>query len=426
MPRFLWTQKQDFGPKPRTGHAMAFDAGRGKVILFGGDSLKSKFGDTWEWDGEFWTQMSDMGPAPRIDHAMAYNADKAGTIIFGGTSADDKQLGDTWNWDGEAWTQLSNSGPEPRSGHAMVYNTADNTILLFGGQASTLEVLGDTWQFDGEAWTQLEETGPSSRKFHSMAYDTVRGRVVLFGGTTNDSSLGDTWEWNGSAWIQTADFGPAGCLSSAIVFTNTRATLYGGISSISANPAPPPVIFDNSWDWDGKHWTQRQDIGPGARWGHAMSFDSKRSCIVLFGGLPVFGTANLFESVLGDTWEHTDVSAPVVPPSAITIVSLNINPNTLLLGQPVNVVVTVTLSDIITEATVPISVFSLPKRIADMQPTPPNTQPTLLGSILVQVNSSTGEIQFPSAGIAETAVIFVPQLGDPQTLISEILTVINA
>ena len=43
--KLLWTQKQDIGPTPRMGHAMAFDAARGRTVLFGGDG----FGDTCDW-----------------------------------------------------------------------------------------------------------------------------------------------------------------------------------------------------------------------------------------------------------------------------------------------------------------------------------------------------------------------------------------
>src|SRR6478609_11171120 len=47
-------------------------------------------------------------------------------------------------------------------------------------------------------------------------------------------------------------------------------------------------------------WTQKEDIGPSARFGHAMAYDSVRSRTVLFGG-------TLFAGDLGgdinDTWE---------------------------------------------------------------------------------------------------------------------------
>jgi hypothetical protein len=50
------------------------------------------------------------------------------------------------------------------------------------------------------------------------------------------------------------------------------------------------------WSFDGTHWTQVQDIGPAPRSAHAVTFDSTRGAVVLFGGDG--GT------LLGDTWEH--------------------------------------------------------------------------------------------------------------------------
>jgi hypothetical protein len=70
----------------------------------------------------------------------------------------------------------------------------------------------------------------------------------------------------------------------------------------------------DTWEFDGKHWTQRQDIGPGPRSAHSMAFDIVRSRIVLFGGAAA-GT-----TILGDTWEHPEVQPP------LSVASLQIFP----------------------------------------------------------------------------------------------------
>jgi hypothetical protein len=337
MPGYFWTQKQDFGPKARVGHSVAYDSDRKQTILFGGDSMNNQlFNDTWEWDGNYWTQMSDIGVSARRDHAMAYDATRQKTTIFGGTD-NNKKFGDTWIWDGEDWTQISNSGPQPRSGHGLVYNNATKTIILFGGESAT-GVLGDTWEFDGTEWTQKDDSGPSARKFHVMCYDSSRDRLVLFGGTENLSGLGDTWEWDGTAWTQTADFGPTPCLKSAMVFTNSHSTLFGGINSIDTTLQTFDLI-NNSWEWDGKHWTQKQDIGPGSRCGHSVVFDTNRKTIVLFGGESNFvagDQANEQNDVLADTWEHVDTEVPSsTQQNNISIVSFVLNPDFIAASQVV-------------------------------------------------------------------------------------------
>ncbi len=60
MAKLLWTQKQDIGPRPRLGHAMAYDSTRQRIVLFGGRLVGTRFGDTWEWDGANWTQVQDI------------------------------------------------------------------------------------------------------------------------------------------------------------------------------------------------------------------------------------------------------------------------------------------------------------------------------------------------------------------------------
>jgi hypothetical protein len=58
--RWLWTQKEDIGPSPRYGHAMAYEAARQRVVLFGGSGGSSALlNDTWGWDGVAWTQVAD-------------------------------------------------------------------------------------------------------------------------------------------------------------------------------------------------------------------------------------------------------------------------------------------------------------------------------------------------------------------------------
>jgi hypothetical protein len=87
-----------------------------------------------------------------------------------------------------------------------------------------------------------------------------------------------------------------------MVFNGTAAALFGGAAGLLLTN-PLSSVFGLSWEWDGKHWTARQDMGPGPRVFQAMAFDTTRSRAVLFGGL----TAPLVAGgrVLGDTWEQT-------------------------------------------------------------------------------------------------------------------------
>jgi len=101
LARLLWTQKHDFGPSARSGHAMAFAPDRACVVLFGGLAPVSgspttvPAGDTWEWDGENWTQVDDMGPSARQDSAVAYDRNRDRLVLFCGLTANGPS-GETW------------------------------------------------------------------------------------------------------------------------------------------------------------------------------------------------------------------------------------------------------------------------------------------------------------------------------------------
>jgi hypothetical protein len=175
-----------------------------------------------------------------------------------------------------------------------------------------------------------------------MAFDATRGRVVLFGGSGGASVLGDTWEWDGTVWTQTSAFGPPACMKATLVHTGRRALLFGGVTGLIGTTE----VFGQSWEWDGRHWTARQDLGPGARWGHAMAFDTPRGRGVLFGGTATPAGAGT-EIALGDTWEQFEQGAqtpppPPPPPPDVTVASVAVVRDGRAEGLPI--VVEATLS----------------------------------------------------------------------------------
>jgi hypothetical protein len=86
---------------------------------------------------------------------------------------------------------------------------------------------------------------------------------------------------------------------------NTVLLFGGGIATSS-----PIVPFGGTWQWDGQHWTERQNMGPPARMAAGLAFDSTRNRYVLFGGAgtPPSGATDF--PFLGDTWETFDPAAP--------------------------------------------------------------------------------------------------------------------
>ena len=89
-------------PTARTAHAMAYDAARGRVVLFGG-STGVGGNNTWEWDGSQWLEQTSATPPPdpRSGHAMAYDAVRSQIVSFDGGSGLP---------DDETWTRQYSNG----------------------------------------------------------------------------------------------------------------------------------------------------------------------------------------------------------------------------------------------------------------------------------------------------------------------------
>ena len=291
-------------PAGRLSHAMAYDAARQRVVLFGGGSGGTSFTGTWEWDGTIWTAAQpSTQPPERFSHTLAYDAARQRVVLFGGIGSSRTALADTWEWDGTNWSARSSATrPTVRYGHAMAFDAARRVVVVFGGKVSPglpFELyLSDTWAWDGSSWGLLApEVGPTHRSGAAMVYDAARARAVVFGGVTGLSGLGETWEWQAHRW--TRRFPPASPsprTEHGMAYDGARqhTVLFGGRLVL------PSLIFGDTWEWDGTSWAQLSpSTAPSARSGHAMVYDARRQRVVLFGG----ATSLLPRIDLADTWE---------------------------------------------------------------------------------------------------------------------------
>ena len=282
-------------PAGRAYSPLAYDANRGRVVLFGGYAYGSLYGDTWEWNGNTWLSPTVVNPpSPRYGHSFAF-AQSNSCVLFGGnTSTGTSPSSQTWLWNGTTWTlQAPPQSPSARWYHATAHDPIRGQLVLYGGWDGN-NSLADTWLWNGATWTQASANGPGPRHLHSMTFDVSRGRVVLFGGNRSLTGspldiLSDVWEWDGTAWSQVHATMPRSRDSSQGTFhagttAATRHTLvYGG----RIGPYPPSNVMDDTWLWDGVTWTkQTLASSPPARSYSAITFDPLRSESVLFGGWP--------------------------------------------------------------------------------------------------------------------------------------------
>ena len=133
-----WTERVVTGavPNPRYGATMVWDSDRKRVVLFGGfcsdlqTSAAARCNDIWEWDGSgggTWTDRTPAGtkPAPRMYHEAVYDAGRKKMVVFGGytgtgAATTGTWVDETWEWDGTGatgvWTKVT-----PASGNSIPY-----------------------------------------------------------------------------------------------------------------------------------------------------------------------------------------------------------------------------------------------------------------------------------------------------------------
>lgn len=229
-------------PAARGQHAMAYDAARQQVVLFGG--FNSNFGglnDTWVYScaTHTWTQKFPANsPSARHAHAMAYDPNSQLVVLYGGSST----LNDTWTWDGTNWAQVAGANqPGIRYEHAMAFD--GTRVILFGGSKNAGQADNDTWDLTLTSpsvgtWTMIAPngSGPNKRQRHAMAYSPNCQKVILFGGNTDIATYSnDTWEWRRAtlSWCQTSVTTPPSPVRQypAMAYDGKGALMYGGLNS---------------------------------------------------------------------------------------------------------------------------------------------------------------------------------------------------
>jgi len=96
-----WTEQSPAtSPAPRNGPALAYDPGLRAVVLFGGAvgaCCYDNLNDTWTWNGVNWTEIYPTGTLPQARNApaIAYDALRKVVLMFGGASSG-PVLDDSW------------------------------------------------------------------------------------------------------------------------------------------------------------------------------------------------------------------------------------------------------------------------------------------------------------------------------------------
>lgn len=191
------------GPRPRYGAASAFDAAARTLLISHGFTNDGRFDDTWGIAGgaAAWQELSPTGGARPIRRCLVrgtYDAGRERLLIFGGQSNEAPFHGDLWALDraSGAWRELP-PGPAPRNLYALA-QPGDAPYFIIAGGATAEGDSNDVWLFDlaGESWREMTPQGepPAPRHGHDATWLAGRGSMLMFGGQAGGSHSDELWE----------------------------------------------------------------------------------------------------------------------------------------------------------------------------------------------------------------------------------------
>jgi Galactose oxidase, central domain len=151
---------------------------------------------------------------------------------------------------------------------------------------------------------------PSARTDSRMVFDPSSGHIVLFGGSTEFDlgtnhayDLDDTWEWTGARWVELYPSpAPPGRSGHAMTYDTARSQvlMFGGRTGGSS-------YLNDTWVYKAGVWTKvPTPSAPSPRRYAAAAYDPLRDRTVLYGGSTTAIPPNAFLAVttnVYDTWE---------------------------------------------------------------------------------------------------------------------------
>ena len=322
-----------------TSPSAAWDPLRSRVVRFGGSVAGKPAGSLWEWLGRDWLSPpiadpeGDGQPAAREGAQLAWDWARRAMVLTGGSSLG--VLRDTWAWSGSSWVRLADA-PSGRSGGALVPDSSHGGVIAFGGLGADGGVnLSAERLTASSTWAVVDASAfPPARAYAATATDPTTGTSWLFGGATGPSLsavLGDLWVFSKGQWAHPAlgTPGPSARHSAAMTYDTRRGrlVLFGG-----TNPAGSDTA--DLWEWDGAIWSQRAFTnGPSARSQHQLVFDEARNQTLLIAGKnPIVGRRDETWAWDGTRW--LALATPTIAPERL--VSL-----TMAYDRPTNAVITV-------------------------------------------------------------------------------------
>ena len=314
--RALSAQTGNTPARPMAVHleAMAFDAGRSRLVLFGGgpgaQGQVIRPGKTWEWNGSRWevTVAAEGGPGGRAAHGMGYDATTQRVFLYGGVrdtayNTPGVPLCDTWLYNGRQWARATRAQcVTSRAISTPIHDEARGMMLLVeGGSESARTRL---WRWEREDWMLIDSNGPRRSSLDRVAYDRSRSVLVATVFTGADAGV---WEWNG-AWRHATSQMPPARSRYGLAYDERlkRTVLLGG------RGGRPPGPLSDAWTWDGTAWTEVATTdallisAPAPRMSATLLSNPAQRGLLLFGGVGSSGALEDLWAFDHSGWRRLD------------------------------------------------------------------------------------------------------------------------
>lgn len=223
---------------------MAYDPVRHVAVLVGGHSQGQTFADKffYEWDGANWTKTTVQLPAARNGASMVFDAGRGKLVLVGGEDSTGA-TNDAFTYDGAlvALPSLDATRVAGNGGATAAYDVTNLRVLVVTGAglvsstgSDEVVALGDS----ASTWTTVCSSCGAYRTFPSIAFDPVLHRMILVGGNDMTGTLADgTWALGSSGYTK-VDTNPPGREWPAITYDASRDTIvvFGGAGTNAACP----------------------------------------------------------------------------------------------------------------------------------------------------------------------------------------------
>lgn len=162
------------------------------------------------------------------------------------------------------------------------------------------------WGWNGTQWQRITSGGPPGRILGGAAYDEKRNVLVLYGGRPVE--LGrcsqETWEWDGQAWAQKDASPPTACDHVKMVYdaSTGESILFSGLD-------PSEQQVNETWSWNGEEWRLLSEEGPTSRGHFGFVSDPTHEQVLLYGGYTSTASDEFWVWKNG-AWDQIDFPGP--------------------------------------------------------------------------------------------------------------------